>query len=251
MSTRPGGELTGLVVLVTGATGAAGRAAVRALAVAGADVIAVGREQRRLAALFESVDGVFPEVADLADRQQCDELADRVRARHHRIDGLVHLVGGWRGAPRFTANSDEDWLFLSRTLIDSLRHITLAVHDDLAASADGRAVIVSATAVDRPTPGGANYVAAKSATEGWMGALADSFLRTAKAAAAAPHPHAGIGHAAATVLVIKALVDDAMRDANPEKTFDGFTDVDFLAARIVALFTDDAAEINGARITLG
>jgi 3-oxoacyl-[acyl-carrier protein] reductase len=250
MSTRPGGELTGLVVLVTGATGASGRAAVRALAAAGADVVAVGRQQRRLAALFDHVDGVFPEVAELSDRQQCDELADRIRADHHRIDGLVHLVGGWRGAPRFTANSDDDWAFLCRTLVDSLRHITIAVHDDLAASADGRAVIVSATAVDRPTPGGANYVAAKSATEGWMGALADSFVRTAKAAAAAPHPHVGVGHAAATVLVVKALVDDAMRDANPEKPFDGFTDVDVLAARIVALFTDDAAEINGARIEL-
>lgn len=250
MSTRPGGELTSLVVLVTGATGAAGRAAVRALAVAGADVIAVGREQRRLAALFDHVDGVFPEVADLTDRQQCDELADRIRARHHRIDGLVHLVGGWRGAPRFTANSDDDWTFLSRTLIDSLRHITISVHDDLAASSDGRAVIVSATAVDRPTPGGANYAAAKSATEGWMGALAESFVRAAKAAAAGPHPHAADGHAAATVLIIKALVDEAMRDAHPDKAFEGFTDVDLLAARIVALFTDDAAEINGARITM-
>lgn len=248
MSTRPSGELTSLVVLVTGATGAAGRATVRALALAGADVVAVGRDEHRLAALFDRVDGVQLQVADLSDRAQCDALADRVRRQHHRIDGLVHLVGGWRGAPRFTANSDEDWAFLSRTLIDSLRHISQAVYDDLAASADGRAVIISATAVDRPTPGGANYVAAKSATEGWMGALAESFTRAAKAAAAAPHPQAG--HAAATVLVIKALVDDAMRDADPDKTFAGFTDVDVLAARIVALFTDDAAEINGARLVL-
>ena len=224
MSTRPGGELTGLVVLVTGATGAAGRSTVRALAAAGADVVAVGRDERRLAALFSTVDGVFLEVADLTDRQQCEELADRIRAQHHRIDGLVHLVGGWRGAPQFTANSDDDWAFLSRTLIDGLRHITLAVHDDLAASADGRAVIVSATAVDRPTPGGANYAAAKAATEGWMGALAESFVRVAAVAATAPHAHAGGEHtsAAATVLVIKALVDDAMRDASPDKSFDGF-----------------------------
>ena len=254
MSTRPGGELTSLVVLVTGATGAAGRATVRALAAAGAEVVAVGREPRRLAALFNHMDGVHPQVADVSDREQCDALVDRVRGAHSRIDGLVHLVGGWRGAPRFTANSDEDWAFLSRTLIDSLRQLTLAVHDDLATSADGRAVIVSATAVDRPTPGGANYVAAKSATEGWMGALAESFVRTAAAAAALAHGHAhgtaAHPHSAATVLVVKALVDEAMRDANPEKTFDGFTDVEVLGARIVSLFTEDAADINGARIVL-
>lgn len=262
MSSRPAGELTGLVVLVTGATGAAGRATVRALAAAGAEVVAVGREPRRLAALFDHLDGVHPQVADLADREQCDALVDRVRTSLSRIDGLVHLVGGWRGAPRFTANSDQDWAFLSRTLIDSLRYMTMAVHDELAASTDGRAVVVSATAVDRPTPGGANYAAAKSAAEGWMGALAQSFVRTAAAAAAAgaAHGHATTGHAraatghthaAATVLVVKALVDDAMRDANPDRTFEGFTDVDVLAGRIVALFTDDAAAINGARIVLG
>ena len=254
MSTRPGGELTGLVVLVTGATGAAGRATVRALARAGADIVAVGRDAHRLAALFDRVDGVHAEVAELTDRPQCEALVDRVRQRHHRIDGLVHLVGGWRGAPRFTANSDDDWAFLSHTLIDSLRCMTMAVHDDLAASADGRAVVVSATAVDRPTPGSANYVAAKAATEAWMGSLAESFVRAAAAAAVAPHAraheHAGSTHAAATVLVVKALVDEAMRDANPDRTYDGFTDVDVLATRVVALFTEDADAINGARIVL-
>jgi NADP-dependent 3-hydroxy acid dehydrogenase YdfG len=250
MSIRPGGELTGLVVVVTGATGAAGRAAVRGLALAGADVVAVGRDEHRLAGLFDRVDGVHPQVADVGDRAQCDALADRVRRRHHRIDGLVHLIGGWRGAPRFTANSDEDWAFLSRTLIDTLRYITMALHDDLAGSPDGRAVLVSAPAVDRPSPGGANYAAAKAAAQGWMAALAASFVRTAAQAAAAPHAHPTGTHAAATVLVVKALVDEAMRDAEPDRAFDGFTDVGELAARIVDLFTEDAADINGARILL-
>ncbi|MET3805252.1 NADP-dependent 3-hydroxy acid dehydrogenase YdfG [Nakamurella sp. UYEF19] len=246
MSRRPAGELDGLVVVVTGATGSAGRAAVRALAAGGAEVVAVGRDEHRLATLFDGIDGVHPQVADLGDGPRCLALAERIRGRHHRIDGLVHLVGGWRGAPRFTANSDEDWAFLSHTLVDSLRHITVALHDDLAASPDGRAVIVSATAVGSPTPGGAGYAAAKAATEGWMLAMAESFVRLQSRAKTDPTPQ----RSAATVLVIKALVDQGMRDAAPEKTFAGFTDVAVLADQIVELFTTEAADINGARIVL-
>jgi NADP-dependent 3-hydroxy acid dehydrogenase YdfG len=246
MSRRPSGELTGLVVIVTGATGSAGRAAVRALSAAGADVVAVGRDEHRLAALFEGLDGVSPQVADLGDGEECEALAERVRRRHGRIDGLVHLVGGWRGGSSFTANTDEDWQFLCRTLVDSLRHVSLAVHDDLVSSADGRIIIVSATAVDAPTPGSANYAAAKAATEAWIRAMAESFSKAQSKAKPDPKPQ----RSAATTIVIKALVDDALRDANPGKSFAGFTDVNDLARTVVELFTEEPADINGARIPL-
>ncbi len=246
MTRRPAGELDGLVVVVTGATGSAGRATARALAWAGAEVVAVGRDEHRLAALFDEVSGVHPQVADLSDGPRCQALAERIRGRHHRIDGLVHLVGGWRGASRFVENSDEDWAILSHALVDSLRHITIALHDDLAASADGRAVIVSATAVDSPTPGGANYAAAKAATEAWMLALAESFARGQSRSKTEPT----LQRSAATILVIKALVDRAMRDASPDKAFTGYTDVNALAARVVELFTEEASDINGARISV-
>ncbi len=245
MSRRPAGELTGLVVIVSGATGSAGRATVHALARAGAEVVAVGREEHRLAALFGGIDGIFPQVADLAERSQCEALVERIRRRHHRVDGLVHLVGGYRGAPRFTASSDEDWAYLCHTLVDSLRNITIAVHDDLAASPDGRAVIVSATAVATPTPGGANYAAAKAATQAWMLAMARSFARS-QSAAAPPD----LQRSAAVVLVVKALVDQAMRDAEPDRGFAGYTDVEAVAGAVVELFTDNAADINGTVIDL-
>ena len=238
--------MNGLVVVVTGATGAAGRAAVRALARAGAEVVAVGREEHRLSTLFAGLPGVHCQVSELSDATHCAALAERVRRRHGRIDGLVHLVGGWRGSARFTANSDDDWAFLSHTLVDSLRHITMALHDDLAASSDGRAVIVSATAADAPTPGGASYAAAKAAGEAWMLALAESFRRAQSGAKTDPVPQ----RSAATVLVIKALVDQGMRDAAPDKPFSGFTEVNDLADRIVDLFTEEASEINGTRLLL-
>lgn len=236
--------VAGRVVIVAGASGGAGSATALALHTAGANVVAVGRSLERLHPLGAA--GLDLEVADLTDRGQTDDLAARVLERHGAIDGVVHLVGGYRGGDGFTANTDADWAFLSANLIDSLRHLTLAVYDDLAASPAGRAVIVSAKAVDSPSAGSANYATAKAAAETWMRALADGLRRGRTGQFHQP----GQQVSAATILVVTALVDDAMRAAAPERAFRGFTDVKDLTARIVGLWDADAAEINGARILL-
>jgi NAD(P)-dependent dehydrogenase (short-subunit alcohol dehydrogenase family) len=176
-------------------------------------------------------------LADLGDLDAVRWLATKVRDRHGAVDGLVHLVGGYRGGNGFTSNSEEDWRFLSSSLIDTLRHVTLAFHEDLVRSTAGRAVIVSARAAESPTAGSANYATAKAATEAWMLALADSFRATAPGSAA-------------TILVVKALVDGRMRAQAPHRRFPGFTDVDDLAARIVGLWSTDVQACNGARIAL-
>jgi len=227
----------GRVVVVTGAAGSAGAATTGALRSAGATVIAVGHSAERLAALADAIPGISTEAADLSDPDAVQRLAARVRDQHGTVDGLVHLVGGYRGGDGFTSNSEADWRFLASSLIDTLRHVTLSFHDDLVRSAAGRAVIVSARAASTPTAGSANYATAKAAAEAWMLALADSFRATAPGSAA-------------TILVVKALVDERMRAQTPHRKFPGFTDVDDLAARIVGLWSMDVRACNGARIAL-
>lgn len=233
--------LDGHVVVVTGAAGPAGVAACTALRAAGATVVAVGHSATRLAELAERLPGLVVETADLADADAVDALAGRIRGGQGRVDGLIHLVGGWRGGDSFGANTEADWQFLSAVLIDTLRHTTLAFHDDLTRSPAGRVAIVSARAAAKPSAGSANYAAAKAAAEAWMLALADSFRKEASG------PEDG---AAAVIFVIKALVTDQMRAQSPERRFPGFTDVADLADRIVELWAADAAELNGARIAL-
>lgn len=237
--------VTGRVVLVTGAAGSAGTAATRALAAAGATVVAVGRSAERLTAMARIIPGIGTEVVDLTSEPAVAAFADRVHRRHGSVDGLVHLVGGYRGGATFGANNDADWAFLSAGLIESLRHVTLAFHDNLAASSCGRAVIVSARSASAPTAGSANYSAAKAAAEAWMLAFADSLRRIQTAR----DPEQSLA-SAATILVIKALVDEQLRAQHPERRFPGFTDVDELATRIVGLWSMGAAELNGARITV-
>lgn len=238
--------LAGRVVVVTGATGSAGSATTAALRAAGATVVAVGQSPERLSALAEAIPGIAVEVADLSEGSAVDQLAARVREQHGTVDGIVHLVGGYRGGEGFTANTEADWRFLSSGLIDTLRHVTLAFHDDLVRSSAGRAVIVSAMAAAAPTAGSANYATAKAAAEAWMLALADSLRSKQSGRKEDSTPQTS----AATILVIKALVDARMRAAAPERRFPGFTDVEDLAARIVGLWSSDATALNGARIAL-
>ena len=213
-------------VVVVGAGSAAGRAVVDALLRSGRTVAAVDLREPDIA-------GATPYAVDATDRAAVEALASSIRSTGP-VAGLVHLIGGWRGGKGFTDNSDEDWAFLSSMLIDTLRHTTRAFHDDLR-DAGGRVVIVSAEAAGKPTAGNANYATAKAAAEAWMQALADSF---------------GDSGAAAVTLVVKALVTPQMREAQPDRTFPGFTDVADLGAEIARVVGTAGAELNGARLPL-
>lgn len=180
----PGGAgVTGRTVLVAGATSPSGLAVARALDAAGAQVIVVGRDEERVRALEAELPGVVGEVADLADGDAVLELAMRVHASVGDVDGLVHLVGGWRGGGGIPEQSDADFDVLERSFT-ALRNVSRVFWDDLVASPAGRLAIVSSTTVARPTAGGANYTAVKAASESWMRSVAHG-LASADAPAAA------------------------------------------------------------------
>lgn len=223
---------SGAVVAVTGAGGALGGAVSCLLVDAGVTVIAVDRD---LDLLSPKAERYVPMAVDLLDASDTDKWAQQVLAEHSRIDGLVHLVGGWRGGKGIVEADLADWDVLHDSLIRTLQHTSRAVHDPLRESPDGRLVIVSSTGVAAPTAKNAAYVAAKAATEAWTLAVADSFK--------------GSG-AAAVVLRVMALLTPAMREAKPEAKFRGFIPVDEVAAAVVALWDDPADSVNGRIIDL-
>lgn len=237
-----------LNVLVTGGSGPSGIAVARALRQAGFRVYTVGSDKKRIeAAAAEAGNGVSPLVCDLASLPEVRELHGILTGTAGRMDGVIHLVGGWRGAKGITDQSDDDWDFLERSAITTLRNVTRVFYDDLGASASGRFAMVSSTAVSAPTAGGATYVAAKAAAEAWTMAVADGF-RTEQVPSA--EPNSTMQHSAAVVLVVNALVDAAMRQKSPDRTFPGYTDVEELAAAVVGLFSTPAPELNGRRLLL-
>jgi NADP-dependent 3-hydroxy acid dehydrogenase YdfG len=226
----------GLTVVVAGATSASGVAVARELTGRGARVIAVGSDAGRLQAALGHLDGVDTRVCDLTDAAAVNALAAAVEADTGGADGLIHLVGGWRGAKGIPTQSDEDYAFLHDSVFRTLFNTSRAFYDQLARSPRGRVTAVSATAVDSPTAGSASYAAVKASVETWLRAVADGFTRDGSAAAS-------------TALVVKALLDDALREAHPERRFPGYTHVDDLARAAAALFDAPAADINGQRIT--
>ncbi|MEV4459874.1 SDR family NAD(P)-dependent oxidoreductase [Microbispora sp. NPDC004025] len=212
------------VIVVTGAGGPTGGAVARKFGELGDTVIGVDKS---------GADGCL--AVDLLDRDAVRGLAERVRAEHGRVDGVVHLVGGWRGSKTFADTSLDDWDLLHDLLIRTLQNVSLEFEPLLRESGNGRFVIVSARAAQKPTQGGAAYAAAKAAAEAWTLSLADALKDTSSAA---------------VVLVVNALVHDEMRAANPDKPYRTFTDVKDLAAAVAGLWDEEPAAVNGRRIDL-
>ena len=184
---------------------------------------------------------VTGDTVDLLDLNATREWADGTEKEFGRIDGLVHLVGGWRGGATFAETDLADWQLLEKLLIRTVRRFSLAFHDGLLRSDRGRFVLVSAAGASKPTAGNAAYSASKAAAEAWTLALADSFRK----AGGEQGPKA-----AAAILVVKALVHDAMRAERPNAKFAGFTDVTELAEAIAGVWDRPAREANGQRLWL-
>jgi NAD(P)-dependent dehydrogenase (short-subunit alcohol dehydrogenase family) len=218
--------LAGKVIVVAGAGGPLGVPVVRRLAAAGAQVVAADVRPQEFAE-----PGVTPAQIDLLDPLATQAWA----AGFGQVDGLVHLVGGWRGGKTFADTDLADWAFLHDLLIRTLQHTTLSFHEQLRQSPHGRMAIVSQIGTQRPTQGNAAYAAAKAAAEAWTLALADSFDGTGSAA---------------TILMIKALLTDEMRARKPEAKFTGFTHVEELAGHIAGLWDRPAPDLNGHRVDL-
>ncbi|WP_214468359.1 SDR family NAD(P)-dependent oxidoreductase [Microbacterium flavescens] len=222
----PESNVDGRLVLIAGATSASGLAAARVLASAGARVVAVGRDAEKLDELSAAVPGLRTEVCDLTDEDDVAALAGRVHAADGPVDGVLHLVGGWRGGGGLAGQTDEDYRALEASFT-ALRHVSRAFDADLRASDAARLAVVSSTAVARPLAGGANYAAVKAATEAWARAVAQGFAKGARDAAA---PLA----AASVVFRVKSL--DGLEEA--------------LAQRFADLWASEAADVNDTIVEL-
>ncbi|MFF6987206.1 SDR family NAD(P)-dependent oxidoreductase [Streptomyces sp. NPDC010273] len=241
------GALDGAVIAVAGAGGPAGRAVLLRLAEAGATVVGADAHPERLA---EAVDAaryahggatVVGDAVDLLDPQATREWAEHIEKDFGRVDGLVHLVGGWRGSASFTDTDLADWDLLEKLLIRTVQHTSLAFYDGLERSDRGRYLLISAAGASKPTAGNAAYSASKAAAEAWTLAMADGYRK----AGGEEGPSS-----AAAVMVVKALVHDAMRAERPNAKFAGFTDVKDLAEAIVGVWDKPATEVNGNRLWL-
>ncbi len=239
MTNQHTNPLTDAVVAIAGAGGGAGAAVAEALADAGATVLLSDTDLDRLAPVVESVrargGNAEPVVVDLLDEEAVREWLDEASDRLGRLDGMVHLVGGWRGGTPLAEADLGDWDALEGPLVRTVLHTTRASQEALSAGPAGRFALVSSIQASRPTQSNAVYATAKAAAEAWTLAFADALDGSS---------------AAASILVVKALLTPAMRAAKPAAAFAGYTPVGELAEQVVALWDRPAADVNGQRIWL-
>jgi len=169
------GRFAGRVSVVTGASSGIGRAIALRLLSEGATVIAIGRDETRLATVRKEARGLgtlIAEQLDLTDDAARDTFAASVTASHGQLDHLVHCAGGYVHA-RVAESSLDDFdtqyevnvrapFALTRSLLPPLR----------AAGTRGGAdiVVVNSSQGVRAAGGTSQYAATKHA----MRAVADS-----------------------------------------------------------------------------
>jgi NAD(P)-dependent dehydrogenase (short-subunit alcohol dehydrogenase family) len=222
--------LEGRRIAVAGAGGGLGPDVVRALVDAGAWVAAADRSTEHCS----PVDGIAHDIqgVDLLTAEGAQAWASSLEA----VDGVLHLVGGWRGGDAIEDMDLADLELLEGLLFRTVVHTTRAFAPLLKAAGErGRFALVSSSVVGRPTAGNAAYAATKAAAEAWTLTLAAELAETG---------------GTANVAVVTAIVTPQMRAENPDKAYKTFTDTSEIAAALAYLCSDAARKMNGQRLHL-
>jgi NAD(P)-dependent dehydrogenase (short-subunit alcohol dehydrogenase family) len=224
------GRLEGRRIAVAGAGGGLGPTVVRALAAQGAWVAAGDRMEDRLEPLRDVAGDT--RVIDLSTTEGAKAWAGALG----EVDGLLHLVGGWRGGKHVEEMDLADLELLETLLFRTVVHATCAFAPLLkAAAARGRFATVSSSVVGRPTAGNAAYAATKAAAEAWTRTLAAELAETG---------------GTANIVVVNAIVTPQMRAEHPDTAYKTFTDVEEIAEALVFLCSDAARKMNGQHLHL-
>ena len=233
------GDLDGRVIAVAGVGGGLGPAVVERLAADGATLaladIGVDRIEAAVGGLSIPEDRLDMQAVDLLEADAAVAWRDSLVERFGKVDGLLHLVGGWRGGDPIESFDMDDYEWLHDLLVRTLQNASRAFHGVLTESGNGRFALVSSTQAQAPNGTNAAYAATKAAAESWTLALADSFEGTG---------------ATANIVVVNAILTPAMRERNPDKEYPTFTPAEAIADALAYLCSDAAGRMNGQRLEL-
>ena len=248
-------ELAGQVAVVSGASKGIGLAIVRALAGAGAQVVAGARKSSAEMDELADTGSVEVVLADLADAAAPAALVARAG---DRVDILVNNVGGAPARTEgFLSITDADWLATLNLDFMTAVRCTRAVLPAMIAA--GRGVIVSTCSVNArlPDPSVMDYSVAKAALASFSKALSKEVGgRGIRVNTVSPGPVAtdlwlGTGGVAATVSAATgARPEDVEHDAARQMVTGRFTRPAEVADLVLFLASDRSGNVTGADFTI-
>jgi len=162
-------QLSGKVVVVTGASRGIGAATARALAARGATVVGTGRDGAALAAVMEEIGGTAI-VGDVRDPGHADDVVRRTVHAHGRIGAVVVNAGvGYTGPfDEMPADRIDELLDVD---VRAPMQLARAAMPELTEDGEGALVFVTSIAGALLVPRESVYSAAKAAVEAFAEVL--------------------------------------------------------------------------------
>ncbi len=163
-------SLSGKKILVTGATGAVGRAIAERLRECGARVAGSYHASEEAAAELTR-QGVSMIRADLSRREEARALVRRALEEAGPLDGFVHTAGNSRDRT-LAKMTDEEWDDVLRLHLDGLMACCRELLPGMRERRAGKLVAIGSISGRIGRAGQANYSAAKAAAVGFMKSVA-------------------------------------------------------------------------------
>lgn len=227
-------DVSGKVVLVTGASGGLGETVIRKFSEGGALLALADRKDEPADGLLDGLnDPLFVGGINVTDPESAKKLAAEVIAGRGRIDVLLNIAGGWRGGTPVHETPISTWDFVMDLNAKSVFLVSQAVIPQMIKQSSGKIVSVAAKSGLEGKAGTAAYNASKSAvirlTEAMSAELKDQGINVN--------------------CVLPTIIDTPVnRQQMPNSDFSKWVTPDAMADVLLFLASDASRAIHGAAI---
>jgi NAD(P)-dependent dehydrogenase (short-subunit alcohol dehydrogenase family) len=227
-------DFSGKVVLITGGTGALGRAVAQAFGTSNATTVVtyiIEEEREDVKSKIKTIAELVK--ADITKEDQAKKLVSHVIKTYDRIDVLVNVVGGYLGGKTVAELDETEWDKMMNMNLKSAFLISKHVIPLMVAAKHGKMVHISS----RTGLKSDGYDSAYSASKSGLIRLVESISEEVKE------------YNINVNCILPSTIDtEANRNAMPNSDFSKWVKTEDLANLVLFLCSDEAKVINGAAI---